>query len=100
MKFVGHEGQIHHLVISPDNSTLISHSVDDHTFRFWSIATRAELLKVGTPEEAVLCMDLSPSGNLLVVGVEHNGHYGLRVHRLGPDRDSLPNSFDFSAVQP
>ena len=37
-------------------------------------------------------MDLSPKGDLLVCGVEDpvTSHLGLRIYRLGPNRDALP----------
>ena len=41
-------------------------------------------------------MGLNPAGTLLVLGIQHNGHYGLQIHRLGPNRDSLPKSFALS----
>ena len=91
-KFVGHESGIVGLCFSSDGRTILSHGADG-TVRFWHVATGTELLKLGTPEEPITCMGLSPAGNLLVLGVERNGHYGLQLHRLGRDRDSLPRSF-------
>jgi len=96
-KLVGHEAGIVKLCFAPDGGTILSHSTDG-TVRFWHISTRAELLKLGTPEEPVICMDLHPAGNLLVLGVERRGAYGLQIHRLGPDRQSLPTRFDLAPL--
>ncbi len=91
-RFVGHEESIDDLCFSPDGQTILSHAADG-TVRFWHVATGAELLKLGTPEEPITCMGLNPAGNLLVLGVERDGRYGLQLHRMGKDRDSLPKSF-------
>ena len=91
-KFIGHEGMIADLCFSPDGRTILSHAADG-TVRFWHVTTGAELLKLGTPEEPITCMGLNPAGNLLVLGVEREGRYGLQLHRLGKDRNSLPKSF-------
>jgi len=98
-KLVGHDGVIRAAGFSPDGRTILSQS-DDGTVRFWNIATRSELLKLGTREQQIHCMGLSPKGDLLVLGTLHHDRYGLQIHRLGPDRESLPKSFDFSASQP
>src|SRR5262249_15559389 len=92
-KFIGHEGVINDLWFSADGRTILSHSADG-TERFWHVATGAELLKLGTPDEPITCMGLNPARNLLVVGVERPGRFGLQLHRLGPKRDSLPKLFD------
>ncbi len=91
-KFIGHDGVISDLCFSPDGQTILSHAADG-TVRFWQVATGAELLKLGTPEEPITCMGLNRAGNLLVLGVERDGQYGLQLHRMGKDRDSLPKRF-------
>jgi len=95
IKFVGHEGIIKALCFSADDRTVLSH-VMQGTLRFWDVVTRAELLKLGTPEEPILCFGINPAGNLLVLGVEHDGRYGLQIHRLGPKRDALPGKLEYS----
>ena len=92
-KCVGHESVIRAVGFSPDSRTIISQS-DDGTVRFWNIATRAELLKLGTAQNPIMCMGLNPKGDLLVLGAHCHGRWGLQIHRLGPDRDSLPKQFD------
>ena len=96
-KFIGHEGIVLDLAFSTDGRTLLSRD-NDGTVRFWSVANQAELLKIGTAEEHVVCMGLNPAGSLLVLGIEREGRFSLKVHRLGPNRDMLPNSFDVSQV--
>ncbi|MBX9791045.1 MAG: WD40 repeat domain-containing protein [Pirellulales bacterium] len=91
-KFIGHEGMISEICFSADGRTILSHA-SDGTVRFWHVATGAELLKLGTADEPITCMGLNPAGNLLVLGVERDGRYGLQLHRLGPNRDSLPKTF-------
>lgn len=90
-KFIGHEGTISDLCFSADGHTILSHGADE-TVRLWHVATGSELLRLGTPDEQITCMGLNPAGNLLVLGVERNGRYGLQLHRLGKDRESLPRS--------
>lgn len=98
-KLVGHEGVIHDLHFSADGHTLLSHA-NDGTVRFWHLPTRAELLKLGRPDEPIHCMGLNPAGNLLVLGIEHEGRYGLQIHRLGPDRGSLAKTFELEPDKP
>ena len=62
--------------------------------------TRRELIRLGGPDETMTSIGLNRAGNLLVLGIEYDGHFGLQIHRLGPDRDSLPKSFDLSEAQP
>jgi WD40 repeat protein len=97
-KCIGHDDGFGLLMFAPDGGTLISHS-NDYSVRFWHVATGAELLKIGSRGEPIVCMGLSPAGNLLVLGVEHNGRYGLQIHRLGPNRDSLPRTFEFPPIE-
>jgi eukaryotic-like serine/threonine-protein kinase len=91
-KFVGHEAAIAKLCFAPDGQTLLSHAADG-TVRFWHLPTRAELIRLGSADEPIVAMDLHPDGDLLVLGVERRGQYGLQIHRLGPHRDSLPRQF-------
>ncbi len=98
-KLVGHEGVISNLHFSADGATILSHAYDG-TVRFWRLPTRTELLKLGSPDEPIHCMGLSPGGNLLVLGIEHEGHYGLQIHRLGADRESLAKSFELEPNKP
>lgn len=99
-KFVGHEGAVFDVRFSPDGRTIISHGTDE-TVRFWDVATQSQLFMPCPPEERVLSMDLSPMGDLLVCGVQHrtNGRCGLHVYRLGPNRESLPRTFEFAPVE-
>lgn len=87
-KCVGHEARIGDLYFSPDSSTILSNG-DDGTVRIWHVATRAELLRLGTPQRPIVSMALSPNGSLLVLAVRDEGRYGLQIHRLGPGRDAL-----------
>ena len=95
-KFVGHEEAVLDVRFSPDVRTIISRGMDE-TVRFWDVATQTQLFMPCPPDERVLSMDLSPKGDLLVCGVQHrtNGRCGLHVYRLGPNRESLPKSFEF-----
>jgi len=92
-KCVGHEGAIVDLCFGPNSRTILSHGTDG-TVRFWHVPQRAELVRIGTSDERVVCMGLHPSGNMLILGIDREGEYGLQIHRLGPNRDSLPKSFD------
>ncbi len=87
-KCVGHQGGILELAFSPDGGSLLSLSVD-RTVRIWHIATSAELLRLGSPSEGVVSMAISPNGALLVLGLQCEGRFGLRIHRLGDNRDAL-----------
>ena len=93
---IGHEGYVQRLWFSPDGSTLLSRG-DDDTLRFWHVPTRSELLTIGSATEKVLCAGLHPEGKMLVIGVEHEKKYGLRVYRLGDQSGSLPNRFALSS---
>jgi WD40 repeat protein len=87
-KCFGHEGTIDGLLLSADDRTILSRSLDG-TARFWHVSTRAELLKLGAPEEWIACIGLNPAGTLLVVGAHIDGHWGLQFHHLAPVRDTL-----------
>jgi WD40 repeat protein len=80
-KLVGHESQIKSLAFSNDGGTLVSQNFDD-TVRFWDIATGAEVLRLGTADERIHSMALSADSRLLALGVERDGRFGLRLHRL------------------
>ncbi len=96
----GHEGPTRNLCFSPDDQTLISHG-DDHTVRFWHVPTCSELIRLGTADDAIRSMALNPEGNLLVFGGNDRlNRCGLQIHRLGPNRDSLPKTFGLPAAQP
>jgi len=90
-KCFGHEGTIDGLLFSADACTILSRSLDG-TARLWHVPTRAELVKLGTPEEWIACMGLNPAGTLLVLGGLYDGHWGLQFHHLAPDRDALPKN--------
>ncbi|HEX5446251.1 MAG TPA: WD40 repeat domain-containing protein, partial [Pirellulales bacterium] len=90
-KFVGHEGIIVDLTFSPDGRTILSHGADEMV-RLWHVTTGAELLRLGTPDERITCMGLNPVGDLLVLGVERDGRYGLQLHRLRKNRNALPKT--------
>ncbi len=81
-KYVGHDGEILGLGFSRDGKTILSHSADGTT-RLWHTATRAELVRLGTPKEPVLAMALNPAGDLLVLGIQRDDRYGLRFLHLG-----------------
>jgi WD40 repeat protein len=87
-KCVGHEAAIRDLVFSPLGNAILSQS-DDGTVRLWDLATRAELLRFGSKQQPAVSMALHPTGHVLVLGIEQDGQYGLKIHRLGPDRDLL-----------
>jgi WD40 repeat protein len=95
-KCIGHNDGCAGLTFSPDARTLVSHG-NDYSVRFWHVGTGAELVKIGSRNERVSSMGLNPAGDLLVLGVEHHGRYGLQIHRLGPNRDLLPRTFEFLA---
>jgi eukaryotic-like serine/threonine-protein kinase len=95
-KLIGHEEKVRWLWFSPDGATLLSHGQDD-TLRFWHVPTRSELLTIGSATEKVLCAGLHPEGKMLVIGVEHEKTYGLRVYRLGDESSSLPKTFALSS---
>jgi WD40 repeat protein len=82
-KLIGHQGRTGKVQFSRDGETLLSHSAFDGTVRFWHLPTRSALVTIGGKDERIVCMGLNPAGNLLVFGVEWNGHYGLQFHRLG-----------------
>ncbi|HEY4311063.1 MAG TPA: WD40 repeat domain-containing serine/threonine-protein kinase [Pirellulales bacterium] len=81
IKCVGHTGAVVDLCFAPDSTTILSHSMDN-TVRFWDLRTGAELLCIGDEQIRVVSMALIPSGETLVLGIEQNGRYGLRIHRL------------------
>lgn len=56
----------------------------------WHVPTGTELLKLGSRESPIISMGLSPTGDVLATGINHNGKYGLRIHRLDRHRDSAP----------
>jgi len=89
---VGHEAGIGDLRFSSDGRAIISSSYDG-TVRLWHVPTHVELLRFGTPRQRVVSMSLNASGSLLVLGVEVAGRHGLQFHRIGPERDKLPQKF-------
>ncbi len=89
-KFVGHEREIMEIAFAPNARTLLTLSIDN-TLRFWHIPTRAELLKLGSAEHRILTMTLHPAGKLIVLGIEHDGHYGLQIFRLSRQPRLLPD---------
>lgn len=92
-KYIGHHAPIHQLCFSPDCQTLLSVSLDG-TGRLWSMATGAELLQLGAEDQRVVSAALHPSGELLVLTIEHAGRYGWQIQRLGPNRRSWPKTFN------
>ena len=88
-KCIGHEGTIDGLFFSPDAHTIVSRSWDG-TVRLWHVPTCAELVKLGTPDEWISCVGANPAGTLLVLGIIHDGQWGLRFHELGRHGDSRP----------
>lgn len=87
-RLIGHEASISALQVAPDSQTLLSQSYDG-TVRLWHIATRAELLSIGSRKELALCMAVHPMGKLLVVGMKADQQYALRIYRLGWGTESL-----------
>ncbi|HEY4311532.1 MAG TPA: protein kinase [Pirellulales bacterium] len=96
-KLIGHQDRITKVQFSSDGETLLSHSQLDGTVHFWHLPTRSALLSIGSKDERIVCMGLNPAGNMLVFGVEWNGHYGLQIHRLGADGAALPAKFASAA---
>jgi eukaryotic-like serine/threonine-protein kinase len=80
-RLAGHVGPVADVRFAPDSRTLLSRG-SNGVVRFWHLETHAELLTLGTPDEKISRMDLSPDGLILALGVERDGHYGLRIHRL------------------
>jgi WD40 repeat protein len=97
-RLVGHEGTVHDLAFAPDSRTLISLSTD-FTLRFWHVPTKSELLTLGSSSERIKCFALHPAGNLLVVGVEYDQRFGLRVYRLGDSSALPPNGFELGQIK-
>lgn len=85
IRCIGHECPCESICFSRDSETLISHALNggtDGTVRFWHVQTGAELVRTGSRESPVLCMDVNPVDDTLAIGVERDGRFGLIVHRL------------------
>ncbi|MBX9787807.1 MAG: protein kinase [Pirellulales bacterium] len=95
-RLIGHEGGIYGLQFSRDGKTLFSHA-SDGTLRLWHVATRSELLTLGSSDERIQCMGLHPHGKLLVLGIEQDKRFGLRLHRLGAGGAALPSTFEIES---
>jgi WD40 repeat protein len=91
-KCIGHEGTVDHLCFAPDGKTLLSRG-GDGTVRFWHLATRTELVKIGSDEQWVTCMGLNPAANLFVLGVKQQGRFRLEFHPLGSAGAAFPKCF-------
>lgn len=84
-KLRGHEAMVINLQFSPDGGTLLSRSIDG-VVRFWNVATREELLSLGSSEQPITCVGLSPDGRRLALGVSGPDRtFGLKIHHLNID---------------
>jgi WD40 repeat protein len=66
------------------------------TVTFWHLATRSELLRLGSASERIRCLAVHPRQQMLVLGVETERGYALRVHRLTAAGERLAAAFDVS----
>jgi WD40 repeat protein/tRNA A-37 threonylcarbamoyl transferase component Bud32 len=98
-KLVGHNQRITALLFTPDSRTLLSHD-GDNTVRFWDTKTHNELLSLGSRDEQVLSMALHPTAGMLVLGIERDKQFGLRVYRFKDAQEGLPSTFELGEPAP
>ncbi|MBX3414964.1 MAG: protein kinase [Pirellulales bacterium] len=85
VKIIGHSAIVINLQFSPDGSTLISRCIDG-VVRMWNVATREELLAIGSKARPVTCFGLNSAGDTLVLGSKRaEKEYVLEVHRFSPN---------------
>ncbi len=90
-KLLGQDG-ICDLRITQDKNTIVTLGIDG-IVRLWHLPTKSELLTLANPGEPIQCVAVHPDNRMLVLGIERQDGYFMRVHRLGEQSQAMAASF-------
>ncbi|MBX3412801.1 MAG: protein kinase [Pirellulales bacterium] len=92
-RLLGHESGVSELKITKDGNAILTLGIDG-SIRLWHLPTKSELLTVSQPNEVIKCVAIHPENRMLVLGIERQNGYCVRVHRLGQQGQAIAASLE------